>query len=418
MNKKQLKDEVTAELITHLIPFWKSMRDTDYGGFYGLLDYDLHLDKKAEKGCICNSRILWFFSNTAAVVQDTELLDYAAHAFKFLKNNCLDTVNGGVFWSVNYDGSVKDSTKHTYNQAFAVYALSSYAEVSGNAEALSLAFDLFEMIESRMRDDIGYLEAFTEGFIPVRNEKLSENGVLAEKTMNTFLHVFESYSELYRVCRNMTLDARGSNIREQCRTRLLLMLHQFADKIWNPEKCRQEVFFDRELNSILDLHSYGHDIETSWLIDRGVEIIGDTSVESVINPITSALAAEIYKTAYRDHSLLNECDRGNVNTLRIWWVQAEAVLGFFNAAEKNSLRAAASEGKLSETLCSLSEKYLHAVYDIWDYIKKHIIDNREHSEWFWCADANGDPVHKPIAEPWKCPYHNGRMCMELIKNIR
>ena len=40
---------------------------------------------------------------------------------------------------------------------------------------------------------------------------------------------------------------------------------------------------------------------------------------------------------------------------------------------------------------------------------------REGGEWFWSTAENGVPTDKPIVEEWKCPYHNGRMCLRLIE---
>ncbi len=197
-----MKAEIQAELKNHIIPFWEKLKDNDFGGFYGLLDYNLNLDKKAPKGCILNSRILWFFSNAYKLLEDKELALCANHAWNFLNNYCMDKENGGIFWSLNYDGSVLDSTKHTYNQAFALYALSSFYEITKNKDALKTAESLFNIIEEKCCDAKGYLEAFTKDFKPESNEKLSENGVLASRTMNTTLHVLEAYTEYYRVTKN------------------------------------------------------------------------------------------------------------------------------------------------------------------------------------------------------------------------
>ena len=184
--------EIKEHLTKDIIPFWRGLKDVEYGGFYGYMGYDLGLDKKAVKGCILNSRILWFFSNAYLVLKEEELLADAGHAFRFLKDYCVDKENGGVYWSLAFDGKPEDTTKHTYNQAFAIYALSSYYDASGDEEALSLAWELYEIIESRCKDEYGYLEAFNVRFEPEDNDKLSENGVMAEKTMNTLLHVFEA----------------------------------------------------------------------------------------------------------------------------------------------------------------------------------------------------------------------------------
>ena len=386
-----MKEEIKDQLVSSIIPFWKNLRDDEFGGYYGYMGYDLKLDKKAEKGCILNSRITWFFSNAYTLLKDESLLKEADHGYAFLKDHCIDKENGGIYWSMNYDGTPLDTTKHTYNQAFCIYALSSYYEASGKKEALDLAKQLFHMIEEKCTDDQGYLEAFTRDFQPESNEKLSENGVLAEKTMNTLLHVLEAYTELYRVSKD-----------EQVKEKLKWIMDVFADKVYNPKLKRQEVFFDKNYNSIIDLHSYGHDIETAWLMDRSLEILDDDAYTNRLSPITKALTENIYKVAFDGHSLSNECDKGVVDTNRVWWVQAETVICFLNGYEKDPSKT----------------EYKEAAEATWQFIKDYVIDKRPGSEWFWLVRQDGTPVEgEPIVEPWKCPYHNGRMCMEVIRRL-
>ena len=386
-----MKEEIKDQLVSSIIPFWKNLRDDEFGGYYGYMGYDLKLDKKAEKGCILNSRITWFFSNAYTLLKDESLLKEADHGYAFLKDHCIDKENGGIYWFMNYDGTPLDTTKHTYNQAFCIYALSSYYEASGKKEALDLAKQLFHMIEEKCTDDQGYLEAFTRDFQPESNEKLSENGVLAEKTMNTLLHVLEAYTELYRVSKD-----------EQVKEKLKWIMDVFADKVYNPKLKRQEVFFDKNYNSIIDLHSYGHDIETAWLMDRSLEILDDDAYTNRLSPITKALTENIYKVAFDGHSLSNECDKGVVDTNRVWWVQAETVIGFLNGYEKDPSKT----------------EYKEAAEATWQFIKDYVIDKRPGSEWFWLVRQDGTPVEgEPIVEPWKCPYHNGRMCMEVIRRL-
>lgn len=384
-------EEVKAHLLNDIIPFWKNLRDDEFGGYYGYMDYDLKVDKKAVKGCILNSRITWFFANAYTLLKDESLLEEAKHGFAFMKEHCMDKENGGIFWSMKYDGTPEDTTKHTYNQAFSIYALSSYYEATHDEEALVMAKELFHIIETKCTDEIGYKEAFDKEFHEVENDKLSENGVIAEKTMNTLLHVFEAYTELYRV-------AKLPEVKE----RLEWIMDTFADKVYNPKLHRQEVFFDRNMNTILDLHSYGHDIETAWLMDRGVEVLGEKKYEEKMTPITRDLTAEIYKVAFDGHSLANECEKGVVNVHRIWWVQAETVIGFLNGWQKDPSRT----------------EYLDAAKSEWQFIKDHVMDKRQGSEWFWEVDPSGKPYEgRPIVEPWKCPYHNGRMCFEVIRRL-
>ena len=207
-NYRKMKELAKAHLTEVIIPFWNKLKDEENGGFYGYLDFDLHVDKKAVKGCILNSRILWFYSNAYHLLGEKDLLSYADHAYEFLKAHCLDHINGGIYWSLSYDGTAYDTTKHTYNQAFAVYALSSYYEATKNEEAITLAKSIIGIIEKKCTDSIGYLEAFDRVFQPVDNEKLSENGVIAHKTMNTLLHVFEAYTEYYRVTGEVEIKER------------------------------------------------------------------------------------------------------------------------------------------------------------------------------------------------------------------
>ena len=388
---KVFASDIRTHLTETIIPFWKGLRDETYGGYYGWLGYDLMLDEKAVKGCILNSRILWFFSNAYLLLGEKNLLEEADHAWQFLRDYCVDRENGGVYWSLTYDGKPEDSTKHTYNQAFAIYALSSYYDASGDEEALELARGLYHLIETKCKDEYGYLEAFNVRFEPEDNDKLSENGVMAEKTMNTLLHVFEAYTELYRVTKAPEV---GENIR--------FMLDIIKEKVYNPKLGRQEVFFNRTWNSLIDLYSYGHDIETAWLVDRGLDVLDDAAYKKRIRPITKEITKNIYDRAYIGHSLANEAENGVVDTTRVWWVQAEAVVGFLNGWQRNPEHS----------------EYLEAAEDIWEYIKEYVVDHRENSEWFWAVSQDGKPFEKPIVEPWKCPYHNGRMCIEVIRRTQ
>ncbi len=387
-------NEIETHLKEKLIPFWEGLKDKENGGYYGYMGYDLAIDTHYEKGCILNSRILWFFSNAYMLLGEDHLKDAAEHAYKFLKDCCIDKENGGVYWSVTYNGKISDDTKHTYNQAFAIYALSSYYDAIKDEEALKIAEELFNLIEEKCTDEYGYLEAFSRTFEPAGNDKLSENGVMADKTMNTLLHVFEAYTEYYRVSHN-----------EKAAARLRFMLDIFKNNVYNEKLGRQEVFFDQKYTPLIDLYSYGHDIETAWLLDRGLEVLGDSGYIEMFAPVTHALAVNIYNHAFVNGSVLNEAENGINDTTRVWWVQAESIVGFINEGMKAS-------GKEE------SSKYFKAAEALWEYIKEFIIDKREGSEWFWSVNADGEPCQKPIVEPWKCPYHNGRMCIEIVRRMK
>ncbi len=391
-----MKAEIQKELENHIIPFWDALCDYERGGFYGFVSYGLKTDKNAPKGVILHSRILWFYSNCYLVLRKKEYLDKAAHCFDFLRKHCVDREYSGVYWMMNADGSVNDSMKHTYCQAFFIYAMSSYYDASGDKEALELALNIFETVEKKCVDSVAYLEAQSREFELIENDALSENGLMADKTMNTVLHLIEAYTELYRVSRN-----------EKVLERLIFQLKLTYDRIYDKDGSKLLVFFDKEMNVIGDIHSYGHDIEATWLLDRACDVIADGRSEDFvklrekISVMNRKIVRNIAGIAFKEGSVLNERENDKINTWRIWWVQAESVVGFLNAYQRYG-----------------DSEYENISRSVWNYIKEKIIDRREGGEWYSQVDENGTPADfKPAVDPWKCPYHNGRMCLEVIERL-
>jgi mannobiose 2-epimerase len=371
-------NEIKAHLTDCIIPFWKSLRDDEHGGYYGRVDFHLAQNRQADKGAILNSRILWFFSNAYLTLRDESCLKHAKHAYEFLKKAFLDKKRGGLYWSADYKGNPAETARYTYNQAFAVYALASYYDASRDTEALHTAYGLVRIIETYYKDDDGYLEAFDSKYKLLENEKLSGNGITAGRTMNTLLHIYEAYTELFRVDQKPGIAEK-----------LQWILNVLESKIYNPEKKRLESYFDFEYNSLTDLTSYGHDIEASWLIDRGTDLLDIPRLE-----FTKTLAKQIHDIALdKDGSVFYENEAGKINKTKVWWVQAEAALGFLNAG------------------------YTEAAERAWEFIKTHVIDKRENSEWFNELDENNMPFETDMANEWKCPYHGGRFCFEIINNF-
>lgn len=386
-----LIEEVKKELIQHIIPFWNSLRDDENGGFYGFKGFDLKLDKQADKGVILHSRILWFYSNAYMTLGDKALLENAEHAYRFIRDKCVDYQYGGVYWMMDFRGGVADDMKHTYNIAFAIYALSSYYRASGDESALNLAYKLFLDVEENTLDEYGYQEAFDRTWNLVDNEALSENGLKADKTMNAILHLIEAYTELYRADKNRP----GA---EKVAQRLKFQLGQMRDIVYTPETNALKVFFDTAFNLVGDIHSYGHDIEATWLMDRACDVLGDEELKKQFAEMDLKISRNILDIAFEDGALNNESEHGAVDRKRVWWVQAEAVVGFINAYQH----------------CG-EKKFLEAAGSVWEYIKSDIIDKREGSEWYSEVSFGHEPHDwKEIVGPWKCPYHNGRMCMEVI----
>ncbi len=385
-----LADECKKMLVENIIPFWSALEDKENGGFYGFMDFDLNLDKKADKGVILHSRILWFYSSCYKALGGDELKRLARHAYEFVRDKCIDYEMGGVYWMLDCKGEPVDDMKHTYNCAFAVYALSAYYNATGDEEALQLAYRIFEDIESKTPDEYGYREAFSRDWRLVPNDALSENGLQADKTMNAVLHLIEAYTELYKADGN-----------ERVADRLRFLLSQMSDIVYNKETDALRVFFDTKFNEVGDIHSYGHDIEASWLMDLAAETLGDRALTERFNAMDLRIAKNIEKLAFKGGALYNERENDKIDTKRVWWVQAEAVIGYHNAYEHSG-----------------DEHFLRISEEVFDYIKNVTTDKRC-GEWFSEVSFDGVPDRrKEMVGPWKCPYHNGRMCLEIMRRSK
>jgi mannobiose 2-epimerase len=382
--------EVEKELTGHILPFWMEMKDEQNGGFYGIVDFNLNTQKQADKSGIVTARFLWTFSAAYRVTKNKQYLGYADHVYNFLINKIYDDEYSGLYWLVDYQGNPKDTRKHIYTQSFGIYALSEYYRATKNESALKLAIELFELIESRgfSKQSNAYMEEFDRKWNPAPNEMLSENGVIAEITMNTHIHVLEAYTNLYKAWPNKVLKARLNH---------LLDVH--FNKIYNQESKFLHVFFDKDWNSLLNVKSFGHDIEASWLMDETIKTLELTN-EDYLKMVVD-IAYNIADYAIQDDgSLINEELNDVLDPSRVWWVQAEAIVGFYNAFERTG-----------------DQVFLKLVDDLWAYTKKFIIDQRPQGEWYWSVDEKGIPSERNISDPWKASYHNGRFCLEMMERM-
>lgn len=386
----KLYKEVKKELTEHILPFWMKLKDEQNGGMIGEVDFHLQKDKKADKGGIVTARFLWTFSAAYRVTGDAIYLAYADQLYHFLVDKVYDHKDLGLFWLLDYKGNPKDTSKHIYAQSFGVYALSEYYRASKNENALNLAIELFKLIEEKGFSEKrnAYMEEFDREWNAVSNEKLSENGVLAEITMNTHIHILEAYTNLYKAWPNEELKARLHH---------LLEIHY--ERIYDQKSKFLGVFFNENWESIADIKSFGHDIEASWLMDETIKTL-ELERKEYIDMVVD-IAYNIADYAMEDNgSLMNEEVDGKVDRTKIWWVQAEAIVGFYNAYERTN-----------------DERFLQLVHSLWNYTKENIIDKREGGEWYWSVDDKGNPTERNICDPWKASYHNGRFCLEIMERM-
>lgn len=380
------------ELEGNILPFWTDrMQDTANGGFKGRISGTGTDDSSAEKGAILNARILWTFSAAYRVTGRPGYLETATRAKREIIDKFYDRKYGGVYWSLTPDGQPADRKKQIYALGFAIYGLSEYSRATGDAEALEYAVRLFHDIESHSFDSEknGYLEAFAEDWGAIQDMRLSEKDINECKTMNTHLHILEPYTALYRVWKDSSLERQLRNL-----------IFLFTDKILDVETGHLRLFFDEDWKSSHDIVSYGHDIEASWLLYEAADVLGDPEVISRVLPAAASVADAASEGYIPGGGMIYEFhgDTGAIDADRHWWVQAETVVGYFNLWQITG-RADA----------------LEKAAGCWDFIKKHIIDTTG-GEWYWSLRADGKAnTSDDKAGFWKCPYHNSRMCLEIIE---
>ena len=394
------KSEARVLLEANILSFWQErMVDYRQGGFYGRIDGYNVLHPDAEKGAVLNARILWTFAAAARVLNNTPYRILAARAYDYLMQRFMDREQGGIYWSLNADGTPLDTKKQTYAIAFAIYGLAEYVRLTNNQEALNAAIRLFEDLEAHAykwdnekmsKCKNGYVEALTRDWQPIADMRLSEKDENGVFTMNTHLHVLEAYTNLYRVLKNVQRDdVQGT--KERITKQLRTLIDIFANRIFDPATGHLMLFFDEKWQPSNTHTSPGHDIEAAWLLHEALEVLGDEELLNQTLPVIHSLAQAA------EDDIMDEKE---------WWCYAEAVVGYID-----QWKLYQDEKPIESNInLELAETAFH-------YIQTHLMD-RENGEWFWTILPDGTPdrTHDK-AGFWKCPYHNSRMCIEIIERL-
>ena len=416
-----MKQEMQDVLQDNILRFWlDKMQDQEHGGFYGRIDGSGVLHPEAEKGAILNARILWSFSAAYRVLGNQEYLDAATRAKDYIIEHFIDKEYGGVYWSLDYKGEPLDTKKQFYAIGFAIYGLTEYARATGDREALEYALDLYDCIEEHAfdREHNGYIEACTREWGKIADMRLSELDANYPKSQNTHLHIIEPYTNLLRCLKELHakescnyVPVLGSVLpvgvtvpvellaRVEGSVRNLIEI--FTDYILNPETHHLDLFFEMDwTRGAGRLESYGHDIECSWLMHEAALVLGDQKVLDKVEKIIVQVAKASEKGLRPDGSMIHEAnlDTGHVDDDLHWWVQAENVVGWYDIYQYYG-----------------DEDALKKAVRCWQYIKENLVDTIN-GEWFWSRHSDGTlNTVDDKAGFWKCPYHNSRMCLEIIE---
>lgn len=381
--------------LEQILHWWiNHMTDPKNGGFYGRIDSFNHLHEKADKGIILNTRILWTFAAAARITQKDQYRVVAEKACQYILHHFWDVVYEGVYWMLNNKGEVVNDRKQIYAQAFAIYAFSEHYLLTEDPICKEKAIELFWLIERYSLDKKkgGYLEAFNNEWGPLNDLRLSEKDMNVAKTMNTHLHILEAYTNLFRIYpHNSLADALRS------------LIQLFLDRFINPETYHLNLFFDENWTLKSEEISFGHDIETSWLLVEAAEVLRDEDILKNCQSIALKMVnAVLDRGMDSDGGLFNEGLESNIiDSNKHWWPQAEAVVGFLNAYQ-----------------ISGQSFYLDHAARSWEFIQQFIKDPVG-GEWHWMVDQSGKPIlgKEDKAGAWKAPYHNGRACMECTSRI-
>ena len=387
---------IDTDLRENILSYWlQHSRDRRRGGFFGEVSDTNGVAHDAPKGALLTARVLWTFSAAFERYKDPAYLEMARWAYEDLIGRFWDKEHGGLYWSVSADGVPLDRRKLIYVQSFGIYALAEFHRATGEGPALERAIELYRTVEQHSRDrvDRGYFEEFSRDWrkSTARGKGESAMGSLGQKSQNVHLHVLEAYTNLLRVWPD-----------EQLRQGLSDLVDVMLVKVMDPKTHHLRLFLNEDWSPASDVISYGHDIEFSWLVVEAAEALGiDRLTEQVKADALKIAAVTLKEGIDIDGAVLAEGDANGVtNRFKEWWPQAEGTVGFLNAYQLSG-----------------DASYLRASLKNWDFIEQKLID-RKKGEWFVGVSDTGKVVSPVKISFWKCPYHNGRACMEMLTRLK
>jgi len=388
----KLRKELDAELRNHILEFWMAHAiDHKNGGFYGRVNRYNRPIENALKSAVLNGRILWTFAAAYRMIGDAEYRSVADDAFVYIEEKFWDKEYGGVYWLVNGTGQPYDRKKHNYAQAFALYGYSEYFRATGRQNALDRSIEIFNLMEKHCfdGDNNGYREAFYREWNLLPDAKLNDEDIVVKRSMNTHLHILEAFTHLYRIWPDKTLHDR-----------LKMLIELFLVPMYDSKHHHLYPFFDEQWNVVDTVYSYGHDIEASWLLSEAANVMNNARLITATNKLAEEIAYSTLNEGVDkvNGGLFNSGKEGEVvDTDKQWWVQAEAIVGFFDAYQKT---------------CNV--EFLNAALQIWSYVKDKVKDHK-YGDWFFMISQDGKPyLNEDKIGPWKCPYHTARACMEIM----
>ena len=411
-------DEMEKLLMENMMPQWyPRVLDKDYGGFLSDFDYKWEPTGRQNKMIVTQARHIWTCSKMRAFTGDETYMEYATHGFHFLRDIMWDKEYGGFFNLVTREGDPVNEgnlpriTKNAYGNAFGIYALAAYYNETKYPEALDLAKQAFNWLEKGSHDPVhgGYFQFLDQDGTPFKEGM----NMIPPKDQNSSIHLMEALTELYRVWPD-----------DLVRERLREMFYIIRDVIVN-ERGSLQLYINEDLTPVslrdsskkvhqkmyfLDHMSFGHDVETAYLLMEAAEVLGieeeetpaicKKMVDNAMNHGWDITSAGVYDAGY---FYKGEDTVTIIRDTKNWWAQAETL---------NTLLI------MSELYPDDPLNYKKRFFDQWKFINDYLIDH-EYGGWYsGSVDKEPGAREDKKSQIWKGNYHTARSLINCIERIK
>jgi mannobiose 2-epimerase len=374
-------------LSRELFDFWRVHGpDPGHGGFHGTLDRTGRPKAPTDKGVIQQARHLYSMSLWyERRGRSPEAKRLADRQYAFLTQHFADA-DGEFFFTVDETGKPVATKKVLYANAFALYALATYGRVFGVKEAVERSLRCFRSLDARAHD------AKHGGYDQTNDPAWLSPG--AAKETNTHLHLMEAFAALYEASHDATVKARTEEL-----------LRLFGERILQPAGYAAKEFARDWSPFGTPAVSYGHDLETAWLLVDTATVLGRPEDPRVLATARrlGTLSAEAGFDA-ENGGYFEQGPPGAAASLRdkIWWIQAEALPALYR------LYVLTGDGL-----------YLSRLERTLDFIEVHQRDRR-YGGWFWGIREDGRVTDKGEDKggEWKASYHELRALLFTSDWIR
>ena len=415
----KLADEMENSIKTELLNKWyPAVIDSEHGGYLTTFTYDFKPTGPQEKMIVTQARHIW--TSAKADTAYPGVADYkrsAVHGLNFLKDVMWDKTYGGFYQLVDREGNVKDYQKTAYGNAFAIYALAAYYMAFQDTAALNLAKKGFQWLEKNSHDPQykGYFQHLNrDGSIVKRDSSVPSTSDLGYKDQNSSIHLLEAFTELYQVWPDQLLQSRLVEMLTLVRDtitnnkgNLILFLYPNWKPVSFVDSSEATVLKHRNLDHV----SFGHDVETAYLMMEASHVAGLKNDEK-----TMTVAKRMV-----DQALRNGWDSNNggfydegyyfkekpgitiIKDTKNWWAQAEGL---------NTLLIMADLYPEDEL------KYFEKFKTMWTYVNTNLIDH-QYGEWYQGGlDKEPDQKEKLKGHIWKASYHQYRALANCVKRLK